>query len=73
VLPAIDGGEDAEEKIKARKRMLAGVDLTRHAEEGSNDTDSPKGESAALLKSMFPEIYLSDSPYQDYLGTEHQS
>jgi len=25
------------------------------------------------LKSMFPEIYLSDSPYQDYLGTEHQS
>ena len=57
----ISGGEDAEEKIAARKRMLAGVDPTRHAEEGSKDTDPPKGESAALSKSMLLEMYLSDT------------
>jgi len=57
----ISGGEDAEEKIAARKRMLAGVDPTRHAEEGSKDTDPPKGESAALSKSMLLEMYLSDA------------
>ena len=67
MLPAIDGGEDAEEKIKARKRQIIGENqhllthsLTRHYEEASTDTDSPKGESAALSKSMFLEMYLSD-------------
>ena len=66
----ISGGEDAEKKIEARKRRLANLKrgseqdpVTRHAEErdeASTDIDSSKGESAALLKSMFPEMYLSD-------------
>ena len=64
----ISGGEDAEEKIAARKRMLAGVDPTRHVEEGSKDTDSPKGESAALSKSMLLEMYLSDRSRQRVLS-----
>ena len=56
---AIGGGEDAEEKIAARKRQLANLKqgyeqdpVTGHAQERD---DHPKGESAAIIaeKSMF--------------------
>jgi len=59
VSQAIGGGEDAEEKIAARKRILAGVDPTGHAQEGSIDIDSKKGESAAIIAK---EHVLGDVP-----------
>lgn len=40
---------EAEERIKARTRMLAGTDPTAHAQEGSIEIDSQKGESAAII------------------------
>jgi len=40
---------EAEERIKARERMLAGIDPTAHVQGGSGENDSPKGESAAII------------------------
>jgi len=55
VSQAISGGEDAEERIAARKRVsLSGGNkyakpVTRHVEGPLPDTDFPKGESAAII------------------------
>ena len=59
VLPAIDGGEDAEEKIKARKRQLVNLKQGSEQDPVTRHVEEVKGESSAIIAK---EHVLGDVP-----------